>query len=191
MLWRGLSTEQRNSEIGILLKKRIDECNDWFAACRREYRPTVLSTGVFINLHIFLLHAVQNNREEISNDWLIELAKLSAAATDNTGGALGLSGYEDTYPGFWTKNYPVGGVLNLIAYLTGSPAIKYLRETLPGTDNNTWWNLSSDIHSWANGKPTVSSGGFTGFQNVFGNNFPLFQYSLLSCDTYRNINFPS
>ena len=25
MLWRGLSTEQRNSEIGILLKKRIDE----------------------------------------------------------------------------------------------------------------------------------------------------------------------
>lgn len=174
MLWRGLTEEQRDSETGHFLKKRIDECNAWFAACRREYRPTVLSTGVFINLNIFLLHAVQNCRGEISNDWLIELARLSAAAIDNTGGALGLSGYEDTYPGFWTKNYPVGGVLNLAAYLTGSPTIKYLRGILPGTDNNTWWNLSSDTHSWADGKASVPAGGFTGFQKTFGDAFPLY-----------------
>ncbi|MGE4565869.1 MAG: PQQ-binding-like beta-propeller repeat protein, partial [Victivallaceae bacterium] len=169
MLWRGLDSRQRDSETGRFIARKIEEGDRWFAACRREYRPTVLSTGVFINLNIFLLHAVQNRAAGVAvpPEQLEELARLSAAAMDNTGGAIGISGYEDTYPGFWRQSYPVGGVLNLAAHLADSPAMRRLRQDLKGVDNQTWWQLSSDNHAWQDGGAIAAKNAdYLGFQMV-------------------------
>lgn len=176
MLYRGLDENQRGTAAGRFIKSRIDECEQWFSACCREYVPSVLSTGVFINLNIFALYSLQSgNTELFESGRAAEYVKLAVAATDNTGCSVGISGYEDTYPGAWLAGYPVGGVINIAAYVYRSGQYAWLKKHLPGFSNDTWWLLSSDNHSYAADIRPEPASDMLGFMPVFDRKgYPLY-----------------
>ena len=177
MLYRGLDEKQRSTETGRFIKNKIVECEQWFAACCRYYMPSILSAGVFINLNIFSTYAMQSGDLAIFESGRAkEYVRLAVAGTDNTGCSVGISGYEDTYPGAWLEGYPVGGVINIAAYYYQSPQYLWLKKNLPGFTNSTWWMLSSDYHSYAfdgiTPKPALD---LLGFMPVFStNDYPLY-----------------
>jgi hypothetical protein len=174
-LYRGLNPLQREKRTGKFIKEKIDESERWFAACCRDFRPAVLSIGMVINMTLFELYSIQSG-----DDWLFksgaaaEYVKLAAAVTDNTGGSIGISGYEDTYPGAWKSNYSVGPMVNMAAYYYRSENDEWLKKHLAGWGNSTWWQLGSDNHAWSVGIKSVASKNSIGFQSVFGDKHPLY-----------------
>lgn len=177
MLYRGLDEKQRENETGRFIKSKIDECEQWFSACTREYVPEVLSAGVFINLNIFSLYSMQSGDLTLFESGRAkEYVRLTVAATDNTGCSIGVSGYEDTYSGAWLEGYPIGGVINIAAYYYQSPKYIWLKGNLPGFNNSTWWSLNSDRHSYAiAGFALKPASDFLGFIPVFSkDDYPLY-----------------
>ena len=177
MLHRGLDKKQRNTVTGRFIREKITECEQWFAACCREYTPSVLSLGAFINLNIFTLYSLQSGDIELfKSGRAAQYVKLAAASTDNTGCSIGISGYEDTYPGAWLNPYPIGGIINAAAYYYRSGQDKWLKKNLAGFSNGTWWLLSSDNHSYSCDeiKPVPASE-LLGFYPVFSKgSYPLY-----------------
>lgn len=177
MLYRGLDTKQRDTATGRFIKEKITECEQWFAACCREYTPSVLSLGAFINLNVFSLYSLQSGDVELfKSGRAAQYVRLAAVATDNTGCSIGISGYEDTYPGMWLNPYPIGGIINATAYYYSSGQDVWLKKNMVGYSNKTWWLLSSDNHSYSCDEiKAVPASDLLGFSSVFSNkNYPLY-----------------
>jgi len=170
MLLNGLTEEQRKSEVGRFLEEKCRECEVWFSSCCRNYEQSILSTGVFINYTIFMLYAFQSGDLEIfRNGGAQKIASLAVSAVDNTGGRVGIAGYEDVYPGTLFSSYPVGPVICLAAFYYKDWELAWLRKHLPGFSTQTWWNLCMDNHSYSFIPDKISfATSYLGFNPIFG-----------------------